>query len=99
MAVTKMATPGMVTQTISKVIEEAKVDVMLQNKYNVIIAKAMDIWPKNARTQGYLEVGSKGPSTTYPSTQCLCPEFCTNAIHCLNSTVSSIATGPLVCTE
>ena len=47
-------------QTISEVIEEAKVDVMLQDKYDVITAKVMDIWPKSARTQEFLGVGYNG---------------------------------------
>ena len=61
MAVIKMARPTMATRTISKVIQEAKVHVMLQDKYNVINAKVMDIWLKSARTWGYLEVGDNRP--------------------------------------
>ena len=51
----------MVTQMISEIIKEAKVDAMLQNKYSVITVKVMDIWLKSARTQGYLKVGDNRP--------------------------------------
>ena len=61
MAVTKMARPGMVTQTFSEVIKEAMVDIMLHDRYSVITAKAMDIWAKSGRTQGYLKVGDSRP--------------------------------------
>ena len=50
MTVTKMARPRMATRPISKVIKEAKVVVMLQDKYNVITAQIRDMWPEIART-------------------------------------------------
>ena len=42
-----------------EVIKEVKVDIMLQDKYSVITAKVMDIWPKRARTKGYLRGGGQ----------------------------------------
>ena len=61
MAVTQMARSRMVTQMISEVIKEAKADVMLQDKYNVTTVKVMDMWPKSARTQGYLRERDNRP--------------------------------------
>ena len=61
MTVTKMAGPRMVTGTVSEVIEESKVDIMLQDKYNFITAMFMDTWAKNAKTKGYLKMGDNRP--------------------------------------
>ena len=61
MAVTQMARPGMVRQTISEVIEEAKADIMLQDKYDAITAMVMVIWQRVPEPKGTLGGGQQAP--------------------------------------